>query len=317
MTRLRCLAAVLVLMLIACQSDGPSSVDQAATQETCKIDRIADLPVRFAQGHILIPAAINDTPVQLIVDTGASASMLTPGAVALLDLPTDLYHTTTVHGTGGTVVTHNTSIRSFRVGDQDWLGSSIATGRLPGRIEGDPPVVGLLGADRLTEFDVELDVPSHRMTLWRVQHCYGDFVPWQGAHDTLQLARYRPNRMVTHIAIDGHPVTALIDWGSRSTTVTDETAVSLGVTSAMMARDPSGNTLGVDQNEVPIRMHRFDEVLIGSTRFHNVALEVAALRVTDVGMLLGADYVTRRHVWLSYASDQLFVQRGPQVAASR
>jgi predicted aspartyl protease len=317
MTRFRCLAALLALTIAGCQSGDPFPADQTAAHETCKMDRVADLPVRFVQGHIMIPAAINDTPVQLIVDTGASASMLTPGAVALLDLPTDPYHTTTVHGTGGTVVTHNTSIRSFRVGDQDWLGSSIATGRLPGQYPGDPPVVGLLGADRLTEFDVELDVPNHRMTLWRVQHCYGDFVPWQGAHDTLQLARYQPNRMVTHVLIDGQPVTALIDWGARSTTVTTETAARLGVTSDLMAHDPSGSSLGVDQNDVPIRVHRFDELVIGSTRFHNVAVEVAALRVTDVGMLLGADYVTRRHVWLSYSSDQLFVQRMPQAAASR
>jgi hypothetical protein len=84
----------------------------------------------------------------------------------------------------------------------------------------------------------------------------------------------------------------------------------------MLSRDASGSSLGVDQNNVPIQVHRFGEVMIGSTRFRNVELEVAALRVTDVGMLLGADYVSRRHVWLSYASDQLFVQRGSEAPVS-
>lgn len=318
MSHLRNIAMlVLAAAVAACQSGGANPAGPTAAHDSCKIDRVADLPVRFVGGHILIPAAINDTPVQLVVDTGATASMLTPAAVALLNLPTDPYRTTTMHGTGGTVVTHNTSIRSLRVGDQDWLGSSMATGRLPGRYPDNPPVVGLLGADHLAEFDIELDIPHHAMTLWRIGSCFGDFVPWQAAHYVLTLARYKPNRLVTHVTIDGQLVTALVDWGARSTTITSATAAALGVTDDMLAQDRAGRSHGVDENEVPTRVHRFSELDIGPVRFHNIVLEVAPLRVTDVGMLLGADYVSTRHVWLSYATEQLFVQRPPVANASR
>jgi predicted aspartyl protease len=313
---IRCFATLLILLLAACQSGGGSSTDQAAAQETCQLDRIADLPVRLSRGHILIPAAINDTAVQLVVDTGASMSMLTPSAVARLGLPTDQYRTTTIHGTGGTVVTHNSSIRSFRIGSQDWLGSSIATGRLPTEYTEEPLVAGIIGADHLTEFDVELDIPQQRLTLWRVQHCYGDFVPWQTPHYAMPLARYQPNRMVAHITIDGRSVSALVDWGAYATIMATDTAAQLGVSGEMLARDPSGNGRGVDFNNVPFAMHRFADVTIGAAHFHNAALEVAPLHVTDVGMLLGIDYVSRRHVWLSYESDRLFVQRGPDTTAS-
>jgi hypothetical protein len=80
----------------------------------------------------------------------------------------------------------------------------------------------------------------------------------------------------------------------------------------MLAHDRSGSGRGVDQNEVPFHLHRFAEVKIGPGTFRNLPIEVADLRVADVGMLLGADYVSSRHVWLSYASDQMFVEARPR-----
>lgn len=315
MTPPKFLIVPLALLAAACQSDGGGSSGASAVQ-ACRYERVTDVPARLVQGHILVPAAINHTPVQLIVDTGATTSMLTTEAVASLGLPTDPFRTTTVHGTGGVVVTHDTSIQSFRLGSEDWLGSSMTTGHLPSHYQEEPPVVGLLGADRLTEFDVELDLPQQRMTLWRVQHCDGNFVPWKGPHYSLTLARYQPNRMVARVIVNGQSVAALVDWGARSTVLTTIAASRLGVTADMLAQDRSGISHGVDQNDVAIHLHRFDEVTIGAAHFHDAALQVATLQVTDVGMLLGADFISRRHVWLSYASNQLFVQRGPDVVVA-
>lgn len=313
----RCVVVLAALVVVACQSGGGGPVAQGTPLPACQIEQAAELPARLLGGHILVPAAINNTPVQMVVDTGAMTTMLTPSAVALLGLPTDPFRTTTVHGIGGTVVTHNTSIQSFRLGKEDWLGSTMATGRLPEVYRVDPPVVGLLGADRLGAFDVELDLPRQRMVLWRIRNCNDDFVPWQEPHYALRLARYLPYRMVTHVEIDGHPVTALVDWGARSTTLTTRAAARIGVTQEMLAQDRSGASRGVDLNEVELHAHRFAEVAIGPAHFHNIALEVADLRVEDIGMLLGADYVARRHVWLSYATNQLFVMRqGSPVAAN-
>jgi len=311
MTLVRRLAALLLATAVAACEQGQST--PTAQPETCKIEQTAEVPVRVVRGHILVPANIDYTPVQMLVDTGASASMLTPEAARSLELSTDSYRTTTVHGIGGNVVTHNVMIRSLKVGTQDWQGGSVATGHL-GRPFQDPhqegpPVAGVLGADHLDIFDVELDIPHRRMVLWRVQHCLGDFVPWHLPHFAIRLTRYQPNRMVTHVQIDGHPVTALIDWGSNTTSITTATSAALGVTPEMLARDRSGTSSGTDQNELSVHMHRFAELVIGPGTFRNVAIEVADLNVTDVGMLLGLDYVRTRHVWLSYASDQMFVER--------
>ena len=74
-----------------------------------------------------------------------------------------------------------------------------------------------------------------------------------------------------------------------------------------------------DQTEIPFRLHRFAEVSIGAATFRNAPIEVADLSVSDVGMLLGVDYFSTRHVWLSYATEQMFVERpaGAVPTASR
>jgi predicted aspartyl protease len=305
----QCLGALLLAATVTgCDGSGGTAT---APAKTCSVERATELPVRFVQGHFLVPASINQTPVQLLVDTGSSASMLTSEAAAILRLPPDPHRSTTVHGTGGTIVTRNVQIESFEIGSNGSLVRSVATGHLDHPYQEDPPVAGLLGTDYLDAFDLELDVPNHLLVLWRVQHCAGDFLPWQVPHFTIPLLLYQPNRLVAHVAIDGHPVTALIDWGARTSTITSATATSLGVTPDMLAHDPSGTMRGVDQNEVPFRLHRFAELSIGPAIFRNAALGVSDLHVADVGMLLGVDYFRTRHVWLSYATEQMFVERRP------
>jgi len=310
----RYVVVLAALLVAACQSGGEDPAAQGGPPPTCQIARAVDLPARLVEGHILVPAAINDIPVQLEVDPGTMKTMLTPEGVARLNLHTDPLRTTTIHGVGGTAVTYNSSIQSLRLGDKEWMWSVMPTARLPTTYHEEPPVVGVLGADRLSEFDVELDLPRQRMTLWSVTNCQGDFVPWQAPHAALPLARYPPRRMVTPVSIDGHPVMALIEWGSPATTLTTAAAERIGVSAAAMDQDKSGFSRGVDQNLIPFIQHRFDELAIGPFRFHHVILLVAPLEVRNADMLLGANFFSRRHVWLSYATEQLFVQRGPDAA---
>jgi len=300
----RCLAAMLCAAVTACA--GGST--QTAQTATCRIEQVADVPVQMVQGHSLAPADINYTPVQLVIDTGSSLSLLTPEAAYNLQLPADSYRTTALHGIGGTVMTHGVTVRSLKIGSQDWQGGSIATGALGTQYRQSPPVVGILGADHLEVFDVELDIPHHHMVLWRVQNCEDDFVPWRAPHFVVHLGSYRLNRLTAHIQVDGHPMTALVDWGSSSTVMTATAAATLGVTPAMLAQDRSGSSLGADRNEVPMHLHRFTGLTIGPETFRNVTIMVGDLNVTDVGMLLGTDYVTSRHIWLSYATNQMFVE---------
>ena len=76
----------------------------------------------------------------------------------------------------------------------------------------------------------------------------------------------------------------------------------------MLARDPVGNGAGVGPAPVPMRRHRFVELRVGADTTRDPTLWVAAVRVVPiVDMLLGADWLSSRHVWLSFATKQMFV----------
>jgi predicted aspartyl protease len=296
---LLCLLAALTACAVAPEPDEDSL--------TCKLEQVAAMPVRSVGGAILVDGDINRIPVQLQLDTGATTSMLDEDAVARLALPTDPHRRTTLHGIGGSIETQNTMVRSLAIGDQEWQGLSIATGHLAGKFHEGRPVAGLLGADRLSSFDVELDIPDGKLTLWSVSHCAGNFVPWQLPHYVVPLERHSPNRMVAKVEVNAHPVEALVDWGARSTTMTEAVAQGVGVTPDMLASDRSGTNWGIDQTQNIVRLHRFGELKVGGEIFHNIGLPVADLRLREVGMLLGADYARTRRVWLSYASRQMFI----------
>jgi predicted aspartyl protease len=306
--RLSHLAAALLLTACATPSldDPPAATRPAAS---CKVERAAVLPVRFVQGNVLIPATINATPVQLVVDSGAMLSMLLPEAAARLGLPSDTHRQTKLLGTGGDVTTRNVTVRDLDIGGRSWLGESIATGSLPRIFQETPPVSGLLGSDYLGVFDVELDLPNRSMILWDVSNCSGDFIPWTQPHFVVPLHTFERRHMAATVEFEGHPVTALIDWGARTTMMTAETAERLGVTAETLAHDPVGTSRGVDQHATTVHLHEFADLRIGAEKFRKVRISVGPLTLHDSGMLLGIDYASTRRIWLSYNSRQMFVAR--------
>jgi hypothetical protein len=56
--------------------------------------------------------------------------------------------------------------------------------------------------------------------------------------------------------------------------------------------------------------HKFRELQIGSESFANPVFLVAPIQLQPISdMLLGADWLLGRRVWISYATDQLFATK--------
>jgi predicted aspartyl protease len=296
MTRRACIGLGLVALLAACAHD----------PNDCYLERAAEMPVRMASGAILVPVRIDGTATEMMLDTGASSSLLSEEAAPRLGLAED-NRQTLITGVGGAAVSRHARVRSLEVGGQTWTSLSLPIVRLAHKFTGAPLPAGILGADRLSEFDVELDFPHGQMRLWHVAHCGGDFVRWSLPHYVVPLARHSQNQMIAPAEINGHKVTALVDWGAAGTTVTGWFTTSLGVTPEMLASDRLIATSGLDQSRLPTRVHRFEELRIGAEVFRHPTLFVADLHLHDVGMTLGANFVRRRRIWLSYATRQMFV----------
>jgi hypothetical protein len=69
LSRVRVDLLCLVVCLVGC---APVPDPMAKPAAACLLERVAEMPVRFAEGAILVPAHINRTEVEMQVDTGAT-----------------------------------------------------------------------------------------------------------------------------------------------------------------------------------------------------------------------------------------------------
>jgi predicted aspartyl protease len=300
----------LPLMLLA----GCAGPVQKPAQQACKIEKVAEVPISFDQGFLSAPATINSQSVTMMVDTGAERTMVTPGAVMALNLERDAHAQTTIHGTGGTITTQNARLGSFGIGGMQVMDRSYAVGELPSMGRFGTAASGLIGADWLSDFDVDLDVPNRRMALYKVEGCDGNYVPWQGEHSVVTTYRYGRGLILVKLTLNGTPALAILDSGAENSLVAVQAATRAGVSPAALQSDRTGHTKGVDGAVQTMHAHRFDSMDVGSDRVQNATLAVGSL-VAPMGaeMLLGIDWLRTHRVWIDYRDRRLFIQRSTPV----
>ena len=167
-------------------------------------------------------------------------------------------------------------------------------------------VVGLFGGDFLANYDVEIDLPAHRVGFYAEQeHCGRHIVSWNGPFHEQPLDLERQTEVAFPILVDGRHTDVQLDSGATRTVLTSDDGAAAGATGAAMAGDRRQVTVGVDGNPVVARMHRFNDVAIGPEH-----LSPAFILVSDVPRsLLGADFLRTHRVWISYRHEMLYIQR--------
>jgi predicted aspartyl protease len=277
---------------------------------------MTSVPVAMAEGRAVVTAALNGQNVRLLLDTGGSRSLLTLAEVQRLGLPPDEWVGTTLRGAGNELETR-----------QDAIAHSIALGGLALRPRGTAPrlslpvtaqpldqtgdVGGLLGADLLSLYDLDLDFPTGRLTLYRVTGCSGRFIPWSEPFDSVAGRQLPFNRLLIPVQIDGHDLDAQLDTGATVSVINARGLHRLALTPEALAGDPvaEGSAVG---GKIEARLHRFRELRVGAALLENPIIHVVALPRPAVDMLLGMDFLAPRHVWISYATSQLFIVPSPR-----
>jgi hypothetical protein len=143
-----------------------------------------------------------------------------------------------------------------------------------------------------------------------VQGCSTGFLPWHDPYASVPATTPVGAAMVVPVGIDGHPLRALIDTGASASLLTAPGMIRLGLTQTMLAQDPGGNGSGVGPAPVFMHRHRFATLSVGPETISDPLLWVARVHVVPiVDMLLGADWLHTRHVWLSFNTKQVFIEQ--------
>ena len=286
-----------------------------AAHAQCSVAAQVTVPLRAVAGHLVVTVAVDGDPARLILDTGAERTLLTPAAVRRLALPLDRWVGTTTVGIGGEERHQNAQVATLSLGGlalrQNTLlqGLNVTVGTISrGQLgAGQRPIDGLLGRDVLSAFDLAIDVPRLRLTLYRVRGCAGRFVPWPGAAAVTALPGYA--RMLgIPVRANGRPLRAMIDTGSSATLLAAPGMIQLGLTPAQLARGAAGSATGIGPRTVPVHVVQLATLTVGGITARDMRVVAARVRLhPTLDLLLGLDWLARRKVWLSYATGQVFV----------
>ena len=285
-----------------------------AARAACLVDNKASVALTLAGGAITVPVAVNGVTATFLLDTGAQRSLVTEAAVRRLGLARDEWVGTTMSGVGGIQSRPNADPSSLSLGGIALVrrtltrDSSLTVGVIPRTQFGNLMIDGLLGRDFLSLFDLDLNLPDHALTLYQVHDCAGRFLPWRGGYAAVPVSVTARDALVVPVMVDGTPLRALLESGATASLIGAPGLFRLGLRQADFAADPADQVSGLGPRIVTMRQHRFRSLRVGGETIDDPVMWAAPIRLMPVvDMLLGADWLAGRRVWISFATGQLFV----------
>jgi len=271
----------------------------------CALTRRGTVPLTV-QGLALVNARINGAPASLVLDTGAERSILSPDAAKRIGVTGRYDFNRTLRGIGNVIRTGDARLESFILGDVALSHPRILVGPI-GNIGAD----GLLGADLLGDFDLELDLRRAQLTLYDRVECEGLRPPWTGPFVTLETTRSLSRHPFFPVEIDGHTLSATIDTGAQRTAMSASVAAPAGVSAAALAADPVAAMKGVGGEILRAAVHQFRSFSVGGDAFRGPVLVVPGIALPrEAEVVIGMDYLLPRRMWLSYGSRRIFIAPG-------
>jgi predicted aspartyl protease len=316
----RALALLLMLFGLAGCASEPGA---GWTESTCRLVPLAQMPLEIRANLLFVQAKINDEPVMMLVDSGAERTLLTEATVARLHLPRDMQHATRTFGIGSPTATWDAKLpNGIVLGTTRFPMDTVTVGRFDiNEGPGGTTVDGLLGADILLAFDIDLDLPARLVTFYRARRgCPDAAPPWKGPFIAISGVTTRRDRLLLPFQLDGVTGMAVLDTGAQISSVSRTMAERMGLAPADMAADRTVMAHGASPDQVPVHIHRFRELNVGPAVMNGPVLPVVPMTAGMGDGLVGADFLRGRRVWLSFSTHRIFVtplEEGPRFAAGR
>ncbi len=307
--------ASLALLLAACSGEAAG---------TCQLQQVADLPVVIKHGHLMVTGKLNGVDTPLTIDTGAAQSVLSLQTMKALGLHRIEVAETRRTRIGGVVDSEDfADQRAAGVAGETQIFDTAVELQLGGQTSRRRVAVvpladnALIGTDVLRDYDVEFDLPAHRLRLWRAPGCGSADLPWTGQHVEVPLQLTNRGALRLDAAIDGKPLVAVLDSGTPISTLTPEAAQRLSVSRADLADDPDVQVGGIAGDPFTVHLHRFETLRIGKERITKPLLGVSDAPLAIQGdMLLGLGFFNGQRTWITYRTERMFIQTVTPAAAS-
>ncbi len=270
-----------------------------------------EIPVEPGQRLLIATLTVDGKPARGILDTGAQGSAVTDALVTRLGLLSDPRNGSLVSGVGGEGMPQNDAlVRQFELAGFDPLNGHYPVIALPaGAAPGAEPLGALVGADVLSHFDIEIDLPDNKLVLYDPDRCAMPLPGWSGPMTELPLSITWSGRPKLTVKLDGHDIDALLDSGATQSVIDLPAAEKLGLSWDTLKTEKGSEgfgAAGVNLQRVP---HTFEILDIGGETIPAPRLEVLDRSLREADMLLGLDWMRTHRVFISYRRHRLFIAR--------
>lgn len=284
-----------------------SSVPAHTGSMGCRARPLAQLTVAAPYNVPFVTLLANGHPVILLLDTGAQHSVLTPSAAERVGARVRVDFQGQIHAVAGFLPSGQVELQSFSADGLiiPWRRLLVApvTIAKPLGIDLD----GLLGADVLGSFDMDLDLPRHRLAFYQKSLCSSATLPWHEPYTEIRAGLSHGEHLFFPIELDDSSIMGVIDTGAQRSILAEATALALGTTRATLEQDQMITTRDAAGNLLRSYIHRFSKLTVGSETIYDPALIVANINLVDANIVLGVDFLRSRRVWFSYGSRKIFL----------
>lgn len=275
-----------------------------AKPAACRMVKVAEWKVRFEGNLPVIEGAVDGNPVGILLDTGATYSLLTHDAARRFGLSTWPMGDRMI-GVGGLTTVHGARV-DLMVGETAAKGISVRVAgerRLPG-------IDFVLGDDFFRQFDMEFDYAHGTIRLFRPEGCRGAHLAYWD-RDALGVDLERTVLATAMLRVNGRSTRAMLDSGASFSVVSLHVAQALGFERGDPRLMPAGCAGGAGQEVISVWAAPFDSIQIGDVLIRNARVRVADL-FGGYGdhdapeMLLGSDFLRSHRVLLSRSQSRLY-----------
>lgn len=273
--------------------------------------------------QLFVPVEIGGKPLRLQLDTGANVTILNSATADALglkhhDSPIRMYDLT---GKWSEIYVET----SFKVGGMFMPKYQFQSSKQFEDPE-QPDIVGLLGANFLSVFDLSIDPAGKTLDLVNPDHCPDQVIYWPAKAVAKVPIRATPEGdLIIEIKLDGKPVKAILDTGAASSTLRIHDAERIFNIERGSPDTPSAGVLNGNPN-LQTYHHVFKTLEFEGITVNNLDIDLipdklsreftetptgSHIAVTPEGiappMLIGMDILRHTRFYIAYKAKTLYV----------
>lgn len=304
-TTVRRIRRVLLGLVMACLC---GFAENAAAK--CSVGMVARLPVTMEGPRATVPVEVNGKQTTFWLDSGAFFSIMSKAQAAELglgttSLPPGFY----ISGIGGNASAELATIKSFKIVGQELKNLQFLVG-------GSDAGGALIGQNILGAFDTEYDLANGKVNLVKTQGCgQTNLAYWAapdkfiGLADLIKPEGELDRHIIAKGEINGKPVRLMFDTGATASYVNSSAAERLGIDLKAPTVVKSESTSGFGKSFRRTWIVTLKTFAVGGEEIRNTPIRVLENKgdELDFDVLVGVDFFLSHHLFVSRASQHLFL----------